>query len=290
MKVASRAVVVLRCAFCRGALDDGDGEETLTCPDCATLVHDACQLELPACPTLGCGSLAPWEVAARRPVAAVRSARWGRGVRAAVVVAGLACALVAGPSPSRSAAAPAPERELSAWARLGANSVLVTRTERSGPQRWRMFGCTMTGPCEYREGWSVSAYDDASETHRRVRWVLDDGVSVEQYEVSLDPVVVRSPAPRRSYFTAPTFEGNPSRTPEDAFELVTVPAGTFPAAYERAGELGTDRETALVETWTASWCPVPLKIVRSWVAPGEPAELPTSETTVLVRFEPGAAR
>jgi hypothetical protein len=287
VKVASRAVVVLRCAFCRGALDDG--EETLTCPDCATLVHDACQLELPACPTLGCGSLAPWEVA-HKPVVAVRSARWGRGVRAAVVVAGLVCALVAGPAPDAAAKAPraAIAPELSAWARVGANSVIVTRTEQRAP--WRTWyshcGCPPNCTDGPERTWVVGRDDYPTDQHYRVRWVLDEGVDVEHY--THDPAEPTRPAPRRSYFTAPTYERSPA--PGGAFELVTVPAGTFPAAYRRAGELGTDRETALVETWTASWCPVPLKTVRSWVAPGGPAEVPTTETTVLVRFEPGAAR
>lgn len=286
----------MRCAFCRDAVDGSD--ETLTCPDCGTLVHGACQLELPACPTLGCGSVAPWEVVEREG-APVRAWRWLGALTTSLVVAtAMACALIASPevaaapvvrTPS-AVPTPSPARALSAWAHLGTKAVVVTRTERREPYKKRAFHCCDDdgNGCHMCTGWGRWLSDEITEQWYRVRWVVADEVNVEVRTSTSwsrrPPGLQEALTAKRSYFAVSRHA-----TPLDGGrgELVTVPAGTFPAVYRRTGAVGTDRESAQVETWTASWCPVPLKVVRSWVEPGEPAELPTTETTVLARFEPG---
>ncbi len=59
MKLAARSSA-LRCAFCHDPL----GQAVLTCAACRTFIHDTCELD--RCPTLGCGSTAPWRLVGER--------------------------------------------------------------------------------------------------------------------------------------------------------------------------------------------------------------------------------
>ncbi|MBX3467048.1 MAG: hypothetical protein KF878_09140 [Planctomycetes bacterium] len=264
LRVVARSAVAPRCAYCRGAIV----EAALTCPACATLVHDACQLELPACPTLGCGSLAPWEWAPE-PAPPARGRRTWRTV--ALLAAALSLAFMTSARSEAPDTPQAPPR--SAWAVLGRGAELETRTETKVPAR---VICGGRGESEWVEPGAPSVL----ERRYRVLWELDDVVRVEVHASdAADELRPERPA-------VPRFALTPDPPGEPA--TVTVPAGTFACTYRREPGTTDLGLPCTIETWTVPWLPLPLERVVTWREPRAPAALVSSETTVLTRIAAGA--
>ncbi|MCO5171203.1 MAG: hypothetical protein M9894_33280 [Planctomycetes bacterium] len=272
MRVSARPVCSTRCAYCRGAI----AEAALTCPACATLVHDACQLELPACPTLGCGSLAPWEWTPA-PGRERRPWRAATLLAAALPIVFLATSVTSARSEAPGTTEAPPRR--SAWAVLGRGAELGTWTEEKVPGYHVSY--TRLGPCS--GGWGAPQVVRAVDRRYRVLWELDELVRLEvkSTDDATHPVRPERPA-------VPRFTLTPDPPGEPA--TVTVPAGTFACTYRREPGTTDLGLPCTVETWSVAWLPLPLKRVVTWHEPRAPAEFVSSETTVLTRIAPGRVR
>lgn len=276
LRVVARPAVGARCGFCRDAIDAA----ALTCSDCGAMVHAACQPELPACPTLGCSSLAPWEWTPE-PASPVRA----RGRRAWRTVALLATAvplvwLGTSVTSTRSEAPGATEvPSRSAWAVLGRGAELDSRTETKVPAR--VFSCTRREPCVVEEwdgprserdedtcaqalptliilceregpcvvGWIEPRVSSVVERRHRVLWELDDLVRVEVHASDAANVT----RPERP--AVPRFALTPDPPGEPA--TVTVPAGTFACTYRQEPGTTDLGLPCTIETWTVPGSPCP---------------------------------
>lgn len=295
LRLKSRSPRSLRCSYCRAGLD----HDALRCPDCGVRVHADCQRELDLCPTLGCGSLAPWEPGAP----AQRAPRWRRVAAAIAAAVLVGCgSLLFGPgmrpaaeeTPPVARAARRGQRRArivlatgaTGWVRATRCYVRSDAPEPSTGRRGRVAPLREPptedepAPTVADDPWSVA--HGPVQTHEfRARWPGDGPA-----EVWLHPAQ-RGEAPEwlrsgRSWTPLPgaTLE-------EERPTLVTVPAGTFPSTYRRErrvrGHGAGPGVTELVETWADPSLPAPyLRVETSWT---DAPDRPTRRKAVLVSIE-----
>lgn len=290
---------LLRCAYCRDDL----GPAVLTCVACRTLIHEECELD--ACPTLGCGSLAPWELvlplADPIPPAHVAALALLAGTLALLVGVGTHAGLVAvwpqrpaevyvDPTPPTP---PGPEPDVPAldpwrWWAPGSEIVVRTRTRWLTESPWRACGGASGSD------WGLEVKE--TETLVRLRWTTDQGVHLRTQTVGED---------RASFDWRPLelIADDGETLAERAGVPVVVPAGAFPATRYRKASCpwwegpmvlylsGALVQEGLEETWSDPRIPVPLRRLVTWHVDGAPPELgDCTLETVVVAIRGQAAR
>ncbi|MGE0711044.1 MAG: hypothetical protein AB7N76_28565 [Planctomycetota bacterium] len=278
---ASSRLASIRCAYCH----EGLGGPALICPDCSTLVHEEC--ELPQCPTLGCGSAAPWEWTDVRPprpdrsrqVWALAAGLWltaGAAVWAAWRPAGTIEARE--PEPARAAAEHGEETDPSPptwW--------FVTRTE-SRRVSWYS-GPAWCGTCLPSDaGIQVVVVEDAKG--RVSGWRHRVYAQERRYrsQGGLTAVVFGTRTLADGPFRADLeLAAQPRRLLAARSGVnLSVPAGAFTCVYLKEAALTARGQPAQVETWTVPGLPLPIQRVVTWRAQHDPDAPESSERCVLL--------
>jgi len=280
MKLAARPAA-LRCAYCRDDL----GRAVLTCPTCRTLVHEECELD--TCPTLGCGSLVPWElVLTRSGPTVLELVGFGLLVALLAAIGTVAVLLVAWPrrpagegveAPRSTRPAPRPDSAVPAldpWFWWAPGSEILVRTRaRVLVESVGLAGC---GSSEKRSYWAVDV--EETETLLRLQATSDQGVTIRRQTIGESRADFGWRPLERTADGAATLlerEGVPVFVPAGAFlttryRRATVNGWEGPFRLYLDGTLAPD---GVEETWTDPRVPVPLRRFVTWRVHGAPTEL-----------------
>lgn len=293
MKLEARPTA-LRCAYCRDDL----GPAVLTCVACRTLIHEECELD--ACPTLGCGSLAPWELVRsdRREPTVPELVAFGLLVALVAATGTVAVLLVAWPGRSAAATpraarpAPGPDPDVPAidpwlWWAPGSEIVVRTRVRQVRELRWFATG---PGGCESGTTWEP-VIEEYEQTIR-----LEETTAYEAVVATTSSGFCRRVERRPLDMPAEEAVEEPSEGHRGV--AVTLPIGAIPVRYRSASinlfELGLSWSSwphdGTEELWTDPRIPVPLRRLVTWQVLDAPPDCQTgSLESVIVAIRGQAA-